>query len=333
MMSARQAPWRRILLTGGTGFVGGYLAPAIVAAYPDAKRLLLRRPGDTVVREGWQAVDGEIYDPAALTRIVGDFRPDLILHLAGQASVGSAMNAPAQTWKVNYEGTVALATSCSTFEITPTFVFVSSSEVYGESFRAGMADEMTALRPTNAYADSKAAAEDGLATALPLGSRLIILRPFNHTGPGQDQRFVLPSFAFQVAEIEAGVRPPRLEVGNIEAVRDFLDVRDVCDAYLAVLSIATELPTLDATRRVESVFNIASGTPRRIGDLIDILGECAATPFEVIIDPSRLRTSDIPIVTGSSARIENLTGWRRKIPIERTLEELLDYCRRVRRAP
>jgi GDP-4-dehydro-6-deoxy-D-mannose reductase len=330
-MSARQAHWRRILLTGGTGFVGGYLAPAIVTAFAGAERLLLRRPGETVVRDGWQVVDGEIYDPAALEKVVGDFKPDLILHLAGQASVGSAINAPEQTWKVNYEGTVALASSCSSFGIAPTFVFVSSSEVYGESFRDGVADESTPLRPMSVYAESKAAAEGALAATLPLGGRLIVLRPFNHTGPGQDQRFVLPSFASQVAEIEAGVRPPRLEVGNVEVARDFLDVRDVCDAYLAVLGVAPELPTLDAARRVENLFNISSGTPRRIGDLIDILARCATTHFEVSVDPSRLRPDDIPSVAGSSARLETLTGWQKKIPIERTLEELLDYFRRAAR--
>jgi GDP-4-dehydro-6-deoxy-D-mannose reductase len=320
----RPATWRRILLTGGTGFVGAYLAPAIVAAYPAADRLLLRRPGETVERAGWTAVDEEI-DAAALRGIVADFRPDLVLHLAAQASVGAAARAPELTWKVNYEGTLNLARACR--PLRPTFIFVSSSEVYGESFRDGPADESTPLRPMSVYAETKAAAEAALPDVLRGDARLIVVRPFNHTGVGQDLRFVLPSFAAQVAEIEAGRRAPRLDVGNVDAVRDFLDVHDVCAAYLAVLALALHLPRLGEAGAALNVFNVASGNPRRIGDLIALLRRQAAVDFEVRVDPARLRPSDIAAVAGTSARLERLTGWRPVIPMERTLGEMLDHFR------
>jgi GDP-4-dehydro-6-deoxy-D-mannose reductase len=321
----RSAAGRRILLTGGTGFVGGYLAPAIAAACPAATRLLLRRPGERIERQGWSVVDAEIDDPGAIGRMIADFRPDLVLHLAAQASVGAAINAPDLTWKVNYEGTVNLARACA--PLRPTFVFVSSSEVYGESFRDGPADESTPQKPMSVYAQSKAAAEAALPAALGEGARLIVLRPFNHTGVGQDLRFVLPSFAAQVAEIEVGRRPPRLEVGNVDAIRDFLDVRDVCAAYVAVIELAPGLPRLGETGAEANVFNIASGDPRRIGDLISLLQRQAKVGFEIGVDPARLRASDIAAVAGSSARLERLTGWRPSIPMERTLGEMLEHFR------
>ena len=325
-----QAGWRRILLTGGTGFVGSYLAPALAAAFPTAQKLILRRPGETVLREGWDTLDAELNAGDMLGEILFDFAPDLILHLAAQASVGEGINAPEQTWRVNRDGTLALAAACGRLATPPTFVFASTSEVYGDRCRGGAASGSTPWHPMNAYAGSKAAAEAGLATALPEGARLIILRPFNHTGVGQDLRFVLPSLVAQVAEIESGKRLAMLEVGNLDAVRDFLDVRDVCNAYLAVLGAAPQLPKLRADGAEFSVFNIASGEPRRIGDCVEILRRLARTPFEVAVDPARLRPGETPVAVGSSARLEALTGWRPRVPMEQTLGEMLEHRRRNR---
>ena len=225
----------RILLTGGTGFVGAHLAPALVAAFPHADRLLLRLPGETAAREGWRTAEGHVTDAAAMTRLVADFKPDLVLHLAAQSSAGASLKAAEETWRVNFDGTLELASALAHHAPGATFFFVSSSETYGENFRSGPADETTPLAPANAYARSKAAAESMLPDVLPQ-ARLVIARPFNHTGPGQDVRFVLPSLAQQIADVEAGRRPPHLELGNLEASRDFLDVRDVCAAYIAMLN-------------------------------------------------------------------------------------------------
>ena len=237
--------YKRILLTGGTGFVGGYLAPAIAAAWPGAERVLLRRLGETVLRDGWRPLDAEVTDSAAIGRIVADLKPDLVLHLAAQAAIGATAEMAEATWRVNFGGTLELAHACQRACPGTTFFFVSSSEVYGWSFRDGVASEDTWLRPMNAYARAKAAAESMLPDVLPQ-ARLIIARPFNHTGPGQDVRFVLPSLAQQIADVEAGRRPPRLELGNLEASRDFLDVRDVCAAYIAML----QSPAGPAERRI-----------------------------------------------------------------------------------
>ena len=325
-MSAPAASYRRILLTGGTGFVGGWLAPAIARAWPDAQRLLLRRPGEQVVHDGWSHADAEIVDAAEIDALVARFQPDLVMHLAAQASVGAGLTAAESTWRINVGGTLELAAACARHVPAATFFFVSSSEVYGRSFRDGPADEDTALRPMSAYAHTKAAGEAMLADVLALQAKRIVARPFNHTGPGQSpQLFVLSAFAAQIAAIESGRQPPRLNVGNLDAERDFLDVRDVCDAYLALLSAAPALPR-------GSVFNVASGARYSIASLVDIFRGLARKPFEIVVDPERLRPSDIPVAVGSAEKLQSATGWRPTIAIADTLRSLLDYWRKAEAA-
>ncbi|MFT4097760.1 MAG: GDP-mannose 4,6-dehydratase [Rhodoblastus sp.] len=311
--------YQRILLTGGTGFVGGWFAPAIARCWPDAERLLLRRPGEMVQRDGWRALDAEVTDSAAIGAIVADLKPDLVLHLAAQAAIGASAELAEATWRVNFGGTLELAHACQRACPDTTFFFVSSSEVYGWSFRDGIVSEDTPLRPTNAYARAKAAAESMLPDVLPQ-ARLIVARPFNHTGPGQDVRFVLPSAAKQIADIEAGRIPPRLELGNLDASRDFLDVRDVCAAYVAML----QTPAAAGERHV---YNVASGGSWRIGDLIEKFRAHARAPFEIVIDPKRLRPSDVPMAAGSAQRLEQATGWKPTIGVDAILEDLLAHWR------
>ncbi len=312
----------RILLTGGTGFVGAHLAPALVAAFPHADRLLLRLPGETAAREGWRTAEGHVTDAAAMTRLVADFKPDLVLHLAAQSSAGASLKAAEETWRVNFDGTLELASALAHHAPGATFFFVSSSETYGENFRSGPADETTPLAPANAYARSKAAAESMLPDVLRADQRLIVVRPFNHTGPGQDTRFVLPAFAAQIADIEAG-GPPVLRTGNLDAMREFLDVRDVSAAYVALLRADTG---------ARATFNVASGRAHRVGDILEMLRARSRRAFTVENDPERMRPSDIPHAAGSSARLHALTGWAPQIPLEATLDALLDYWRARRGA-
>jgi GDP-4-dehydro-6-deoxy-D-mannose reductase len=315
----------RIVMTGGTGFVGATLAPAIARAFPDAEHWLLRAPGDPGAREGWGVVEAAIDDSAAVDAIIADIKPDLVLHLAAQASVGHSASAAEQTWRVNFNGSLnlgcAVARHCAD---DVTFLFISSSEIYGDSFLAGPAVETAPPRPSNVYARTKAAAEAMLADVLRDEQRLIVARPFNHTGAGQDRRFALPSFAAQIAEIEAGLRPPRLEVGNLDAERDFLDVADVCRAYEALLRA-------DLPRR--ATFNIATGAAWRVGDLLQRLAAKSARPFEIVADPARMRASDIPCAIGDCEALRKATGWRPEKTIDDTLEDLLAFWRgRVRQS-
>jgi GDP-4-dehydro-6-deoxy-D-mannose reductase len=322
MAASAPGTYQRILFTGATGFVGHYLAPAIVSAFPLAKRRILRRPGDSVVRRNWEVFDVELLDRLAVDAAVAAFRPDLVLHLAAQASVGAAACAAEATWRVNLDGSLAIAAACARQAPDATFLYVSSAEVYGWSFRDGPAREDTPLRPAGAYARSKAAAEAMLDDVLSPQARLIIARPFNHSGPFQDARFVLPSFAAQIAAIEANHKSARIDVGNLDVARDFLDVRDVCAAYVGLLHKAPELP-------FRSVFNVGSGLALTIRTLLDIMCGLSRREFEIAVDPSRLRASDIPIATGATEKLLAATGWAPKIPLEETMLALLDYWRAI----
>ena len=197
---------------------------------------------------------------------------------------------------------------------------VSTGEVYGSSFLNGPASETTPLSPRSVYARSKAAAETIFEDVLPPKSRLVTVRPLNHTGAGQDERFVLPSFAAQIARIEAGLVPPKLQAGNLGVERDFLDVRDVIDAYLLILAGTEALP-----RR--AVLNVASGQARRIGDLLDVMVAASTRPFEVEIDPARFRPAEIPRAVGDAAALRRHFGWIPKHSVDELVVGLLTYWR------
>lgn len=305
-----------LLLVGGTGFVGGYLAPALAAAFPAHRRVLLSRGGGESVPLGWDVHIADLQDPGSVEDLVFAVRPQIVVHLAAQASVMS--NAEA-TWRVNFGGTFALASAVARHAPEGVFFFSSSGEVYGGSFKDGVATEETVPRPQNAYAFSKLAAEAMLRDLLPATKRLIVTRSFNHTGPGQDERFVLPTFAAQIARMEAGLTPPVMRVGNLSAERDFLHVADVVDAYVRLLTH----PGLESRVMV----NVASGHAYRIEALLELLRGVSKCPFSVEIDPARLRPSDIPRAVGNPARLMGLTGWVPKRRIEATLEELLEWWR------
>ena len=197
---------------------------------------------------------------------------------------------------------------------------VSTGEVYGSSFLNGPASETTALSPRSVYARSKAAAETIFADVLPPELRLVTVRPLNDTGVGQDERFVLPSFAAQIARIEAGLAPPKLQVGNLGVERDFLDVRDVIEAYLLILAGAEALP-----RR--AVLNVASGQARRIGDLLDVMVGASTRRFELAIDPARAWPAEIPRAVGDAAALHRYFGWIPKHSVDELVMELLNYWR------
>ncbi len=172
----------------------------------------------------------------------------------------------------------------------------------------------------NPYATTKAAADLLLGEMAEAGLQAVRFRPFNHTGPGQSTAFAVPSFAAQIAAIERGEREPVMRVGNLDARRDFLDVRDVVEAYL-LAATASSLP-----RGV--VLNLASGEPRRIGDVLDALLRLSSVAIRVERDPALMRPSDVPVTAGNAARARALLGWRPSIPWETTLRDVLDDHRR-----
>ena len=264
----------------------------------------------------------DLTDAAAVDACLARERPDAIVHLAAQASVGvAAGGAEAKTWAVNLGGTLNLALAVARHVPQATVLFASSSEVYGGSFGPEPIGEDATPKPGNAYARSKLLAEQVLTQVLPAAARLIVARPFNHTGPGQREDFVMPSFAGQIARIEAGLQPPVLKVGNLDAQRDFLDVRDVVAAYIALLEASSRLPA-------RFTCNVATGLARPMREMLETLRRSARVPFSVEVDEARLRPSDVPFAAGCPGRLRSATGWAVAIPLEATLSAVLEDARR-----
>ena len=299
----------RIRLTGASGFVGRHLLAALRDAFPAATI-------DT------DRID--LTDPAAIDAAIAATRPDLCLHLAAVSTVREAREREDHAWTVNLFGALHLARAILRHAPACRLLFASSAEAYGASFRThAPITEAAPLAPMNTYGATKAAADIALGAMAEQGLRLIRVRPFNHSGAGQGTAFVVAAFARQVARIAAGQQAPRMVVGNLAAQRDFLDVRDVCQAYVACIRHADALPP-------NVVLNLASGQPRRIGDILDTLIAMAGVEADVQVDPGLLRPSDLPLTQGDSALMRRLTGWQPTIPWDDTLRTVLaDWRHRV----
>jgi len=317
------AAFERILVTGGAGFVGGHLCAALAAAYPQATRAVLLRPGERGGHPAFEATAADLTDEPAIDALIAHFRPDLVVHLAGQASLGQALHAAETTWRVNFHGAFALGAAIARHAPEAVMLFASSATAYGASFRDGVLTEEAPLRPLDVYSRSKVAAESALSDLLTPKGRLVVARPVNHSGPGQRNRnFALASFAAQIAAIETGRAEPRLMVGDLSKARDFLDVRDVVDAYMRLIEKARDLPAS------VSIFNIASGTAHRLEALLERLRGRAKAQFAIEVDPALLRPeSDIASVACDATRLTEATGWRPRHDIDDMLQALLDDAR------
>jgi GDP-4-dehydro-6-deoxy-D-mannose reductase len=311
-----------VLLTGSAGFVAPYLMPRLAAAFPG-------RPIVPTVRvppapESGLAVD--LTDPRATDAMVARVRPAVVVHLAAHSSVARASRAPAAVWRDNRDGSYWLARAIARHAPEATVLAASTAEIYGKNLNLGPASEDTPPAPHGPYATSKRAAEVVLDRVLPHTARLIVPRPFNHTGPGQGETFVVASFAAQIARIEAGLSPPRMMVGNLAAERDFMDVRDVAACYVALLAAADGLPS-------RSVFNVARGEATPVRTLLDMLLALSAVSVDVTVDPARLRPNEIPRATARTDKLARLVPRPCSRSLAETLSDVLDDQRaRVSRA-
>lgn len=317
--SADIAPaFRRALITGGGGFVGRYLLTALEAKLPGADFISTTRK-ETVTNSGhWFAVD--LTDSSTVNALAKEYRPDLVVHLAAQSSPGLSAKACAETWRANVGGAITLSEALASHTPHVTLLNISSAEVYGRSFLDGPVTEQSSLRPLSVYGRTKAAAESVFDDILPDTARLMTVRPFNHTGPGQDERFVVPSLAAQIVRIERGEQAPPLHVGNLNSERDFLDVRDVVRAYTGLIEQAQTLP-------MRSVFNVATGHAIRISEILSQLLAMAKQAIPVEQDPERMRTADIPCAIGDASAIHAATGWSPEIGLDRTLRDVMEAMR------
>ena len=301
----------KVLVTGASGFVGGYLTSALSAHHPDWVLDAPDSPG---------AVD--VTDARAVEAWIRDARPDIVVHLAAVAAVTASVKDPRLAWQVNLDGTLNVVLAMQRHAPASHLLFVSSAEVYGDSLKSPEPiTEAALLQPVNPYAASKAAADILVRQAVSGGLSATIMRPFNHTGVGQGEAFVAPSFAAQIARIETGAQPPVIEVGSLDDERDFLDVADVIDAYALVLERRHD----PAAR---GVFNVASGVAVRIGDLLERLLSMARLKIEVRVDQERLRPSPIPRVVGDASRLRAM-GWAPERALDDTLAAILEDRRRA----
>ncbi|MHB8147281.1 MAG: GDP-mannose 4,6-dehydratase [Vulcanimicrobiaceae bacterium] len=300
----------RALVTGAGGFVGRYLIEA------------LRARGDDVLACGGPSDAGDytridLRDIDTLRAALDRAKPDIVFHLAAQAFVPESIAAPLETYETNTLGTARLAEAIRSYaqarNAMPRLVFTSSAEVYGKRDTGDFPlRETLATNPDNPYAASKAAAESILLGEVRgFGLDAVIARSFNHIGPGQSDRFVVASFAAQLARIAQG-GDRILLVGNLEAKRDFLDVRDVVAAYLA----------LAETGASGEIYNVCSGVARSIRDALRELIIAARIPVEVREDPERMRPSDVPLFVGDSSKLHKATGWEPRVPFTQSIREI-----------
>ena len=298
---------RRLLVTGAAGFVGRHLLPVLHAEFTDA----------AVVPATF-----DLRDEAGMAEQIAAVRPDACIHLAAVSAVSTAQADPATAWDINLHGTLRLARLLAEAAPGCTLLFASTADAYGRSFAAeAPLDESAALNPINVYGATKAAADLALG-AMVADERLRVIRarPFNHTGPGQSHAFVVAAFARQIARVAAGLQPPVVQVGALDPVRDFLDVRDVCAAYARCLRYAGEIES-------GTVLNIASGQGRRIEDVLRQLLAEAHVTVRLEVDAKRLRRSEIACAIGHSGRAAEVLGWAPAIPWAQTLADVLDDWR------
>lgn len=309
----------RTLLTGANGFVGKILCSKLQQA---GHHVIALSTGDSDASLADEKLVCDIRDFDQLKEAISLSKPECVIHLAAISNVAVSFKNPLLTWQTNVMGSLNLLEALRAESPQAFILFASSSEVYGEAFKAGVPlSEDAPCIPMNPYAASKLAAEAAFNQAFRQGMAGVIVRPFNHIGIGQSPEFVTASFARQIAMIEAGLQPPQLKVGNLQAERDFLDVHDVCDAYVKVLSLAS------STDPYPKVLNISSGKPRKIQTILDTLLDLAHQDVEVVQDPARMRPSDIPSASGNSSAIRELTGWAPSVDLNDTLSDLLNHWR------
>lgn len=314
----------RALITGITGFAGSHLADHLLADHPEVEvygihRWRSRRDNIEHLDQRLTLLEADLRDYTSLHHLLDEVRPDYIFHLAAQSFVPSSWRAPAETLTTNIAGQTNLFEAVRALDLDPTIQIACSSEEYGLVLPDEVPiRESNPLRPLSPYAVSKIGQDFlGYQYFQSYGLKVLRTRGFNHTGPRRGSVFVASNFSRQVAAIEAGIQEPVIRVGNLDAVRDFTDVRDMVRAYW-----------LAVTRgRPGEVYNICSGTGITIRELLDRIVAMAEVEVRVETDPERLRPSDVETLIGDSSKFRADTGWEPEIPFDQTLWDLLEYWR------
>ena len=310
---------RTVLVTGASGFVGAHLL-RLLAQEPGLDLVGWTRdvipPGDGV---RWTVI--EMADAHAVTREIARVRPDVVFHLAGAAHVGQSFATVADTLATNVIGTARLFDALRAADLRPRVLVTGSSTVY-RTADTPLDEGASPIGPSSPYGFSKLAQERLSVRAWREdGLPVVVTRSFNHVGPGQAPGYFAPSFAKQIAEIEAGLRPPVMMVGNLGVRRDLTDVRDTVRAYRLLADHGTP----------GEVYNVCTGRAHGIGEILHALLSATSTPIDVQVDPALLRPSDTPVVVGAYAKLHAATGWTPQFDMPATLADVLDDWRaRVR---
>jgi len=316
----------RVLITGGEGFAGSHLLDLLLGESTPPKVSCLVHPDSDLenlahATDRIDVIRTDIRDRKAVSDAVARSRPDAVYHLAGIAFVPSASSNPAAVYEVNLLGTLNLLEALRENAPYSSTLLVSSAEVYGV-LEPG-SDPLTEddpLRPVNHYGVSKASME---LCALPYtrgegALHLVLVRPFNHIGPRQSPQFVVSSFCRQIAKIEAGLEDPVLRVGNLEARRDFTDVRDVVRGYRILLEKGA----------CTGAYNLSSGRAPSVREVVERIIALAGVDVDLQVESGRLRSTDNPLALGSSAKARKETGWEPKIPLDTSLADTLEYWKK-----
>lgn len=305
------------LVIGAAGFVGKYLIDEMIAngIEPYATKLGHEKLEDSPAK----VYDLDIMDKEAVATLLFEVRPDYIFHLAAQSSVGVAWKNPGLTVDVNIKGSLNVMDAVRELYYKPRVLLIGSGEEYGY-IKEGETPivETNLLRPGNIYAATKACQNMiGNIYAKAYDMELMMVRAFNHIGPGQASLFVVSDFCRQAAEIEKGLREPVIKVGNLTAKRDFTDVRDVVRAYVKLIQVG----------QAGETYNVGSGNAREIREILDLIISMSEVAIQVEIDPNKLRPVDVPIIEADITKINQLTGWKPEISLEQTIQETLDFWR------
>lgn len=313
---------KQALIIGAAGFVGSYLIDHIqknciwsIAA--------TKMPGEKIEieAEGIEICDLDILDRAAVEALILRLKPDYVFHLAAQSSVALSWKNPGLTVDVNIKGSLNVLDALRLLDSEPKVLLIGSSEEYGP-IRPGSlpVTEETLLRPGNIYAATKACQNMlGSIYHNAYGMDVMMVRAFNHIGPNQAPLFVVADFCRQAARIEKGLQEPEIKVGNLSARRDFTDVRDVVRAYVLLVERG----------KAGETYNVGSGQPIAIREILDRILKLAGVSIQVTIDPERLRPVDVPVIEADISKLKACTGWKPEIALDTTLSESLDYWRNM----
>lgn len=302
----------KALITGSEGFVGKYLRAEMEAAGYEVTGL------DLVAGEKTRTVD--LLDPIATDALLAELKPDVILHLAGQADVGKSWKIPAKTFEINVLAAIHLIDAMRAHCPESTLVLVGSSDEYGSLREAGASvSEETPANPMTPYAISKIAQEQmGRAYVRAYGLRICMTRSFNHGGAGQRTGFMIPDFASGIVRVERG-EAEAVSVGNLASRRDFTHVKDIVRAYRLIAEKG----------KPGEIYNVGSGETHSAGEILDKLIAMANCPVPVRQDPARMRPSDTPVIRCDRTKLTRDTGWEPELGLDRILADTLEYYRNL----